>query len=90
MSVVGIEAMNVFAGTAFLNVRDLAEHRKLDTSRFEGLLMKEKTVTLPYEDPITYAVNAAKPIIDALSAEEKIVLRWLSLVLNRVLILVSR
>ena len=71
MSLVGIEAMNVFAGTVYLDVKKLAEHRKLDTSRFENLLMKEKTVALPYEDPITYAVNAAKPLIDALSPEEK-------------------
>lgn len=71
MKQVGIEAMNVFAGTTFLNVSKLAEHRGLDTTRFENLLMKEKTVALPYEDPITYAVNAAKPIVDALSAEEK-------------------
>lgn len=71
MNQVGIEAMNVFAGTAFLNVQKLAEFRELDTSRFENLLMKEKTVALPYEDPITFAVNAAKPLIDALSDEEK-------------------
>jgi len=68
---VGIEAMNVFAGTTYLNVEKLAEHRKLDTTRFENLLMKEKTLALPYEDPITFAVNAAKPIIDALSPEER-------------------
>ena len=71
MNPVGIEAMNVFAGTAYLNVKKLAEHRKLDTARFNNLLMKEKTVALPYEDPITFGVNAAKPIVDALSPEEK-------------------
>lgn len=71
MTVVGIEAINVFAGTTYLDVKKLATHRKLDTSRFENLLMKEKTVALPYEDPITFAVNAARPLIDALSNEEK-------------------
>lgn len=71
MSIVGIEAMNLFAGTAFIDVNKLARHRKLDMSRFENLLMKEKSVALPYEDPITYAVNAAKPLVDALSPEEK-------------------
>lgn len=68
---VGIESMNVFAGTAYVDVRKLAEHRKLDMSRFENLLMDEKSVPLPYEDPITYAVNAAKPLIDALSQDDK-------------------
>ncbi len=33
--------------------------------------MKEKVVALPFEDPITFAVNAAKPIIDSLSEEER-------------------
>jgi len=67
----GIEAMNIFAGTAFLDVRKLAEHRNLDRRRFDNLLMKEKSVALPYEDPITFAVNAAKPLIDSLLPEEK-------------------
>jgi polyketide biosynthesis 3-hydroxy-3-methylglutaryl-CoA synthase-like enzyme PksG len=67
----GIEAMNVYAGTAYLDVRKLAEHRGLDMRRFDNLLMKRKSVPLPYEDPITFAVNAAKPLVDALSAQEK-------------------
>ena len=71
MSTVGIEAMNVFAGTAYLDVDKLAAHRQLDTARFKNLLMKEKTVALPYEDPITFGINAAKPVVDALSPEEK-------------------
>ncbi len=68
---VGIEAMNVFGGTAYLNVEELAVHRKLDLQRFENLMMKEKSVALPYEDPVTCGVNAAKPIIDSLAKEEK-------------------
>jgi polyketide biosynthesis 3-hydroxy-3-methylglutaryl-CoA synthase-like enzyme PksG len=71
MNIVGIESVNVFGGTVFLNVDKLAMHRNLDMSRISNLLMKEKTVALPYEDPITFAVNAAKPIIDNLSEEEK-------------------
>jgi polyketide biosynthesis 3-hydroxy-3-methylglutaryl-CoA synthase-like enzyme PksG len=71
MSMVGIEALNAFAGNAYLNVEKLAKHRKLDTTRFSNLLMKEKTVPLPYEDPITFGVNAAKPLIDAMSPDEK-------------------
>ena len=67
----GIEAMSVFGGMAYLDVRELCDHRGLDMPRFENLLMQEKTVALPYEDPVTFAVNAAKPIVDALSAEER-------------------
>ncbi len=68
---VGIEAMHVFGGTAYLDVMKLAEHRKLDTARFENLLMKEKTVALPYEDPVSFGVNAAKPIVALMSDAEK-------------------
>ena len=71
MKTVGIEAINCFGGSAYLDVIQLAKHRSLDTSRFQNLLMKEKAVALPFEDPITYAVNAAKPIVDALTDEEK-------------------
>ncbi|QHI36094.1 Polyketide biosynthesis 3-hydroxy-3-methylglutaryl-ACP synthase PksG [Kordia antarctica] len=71
MKVVGIEAINVHAGAACLDVKKLAAHRNLDMNRFENLLMKEKTVALPYEDPITFGVNAARPIVDALSPEER-------------------
>lgn len=67
----GIEALNIFAGTAYCDVADLANHRQLDPKRFENLLMEQKTVVLPFEDPVTFAVNAAKPIIDALSDAEK-------------------
>lgn len=68
---VGIEAMNVYGGTAYLDVMQLARHRNLDTARFENLLMKEKAVALPYEDPVSYGVNAAKQVVDALSDGEK-------------------
>lgn len=62
----GIEAMNVYCGSASLNVAELARHRHLDNDRFENLLMKEKTVPMPYEDSISNGVNAAKPIIERL------------------------
>lgn len=71
MSVVGIEAINAFAGSAYVNVDKLARHRKLDVTRFANLLMKEKTVALPYEDPVSFGVNAARPLIDAMSPDEK-------------------
>lgn len=71
MKSVGIEALNVFAGTSYVDVEKLAIHRGLDTARFHNLLMEEKTVALPYEDPVTFGVNAAKPILDALTPQER-------------------
>jgi polyketide biosynthesis 3-hydroxy-3-methylglutaryl-CoA synthase-like enzyme PksG len=66
----GIEAINIYCGSAAIDVAELAKHRQLNTERFENLLMKEKTVPMPYEDPISNGVNAAKPILDALTKEE--------------------
>ncbi|WGS47003.1 hydroxymethylglutaryl-CoA synthase family protein [Burkholderia sp. JSH-S8] len=71
MNMVGIEAMNLYAGVARLDVEALARHRGLDMRRFENLLMKEKTVALPCEDPVTFAVNAARPIVDTLTQQER-------------------
>ncbi len=71
MQSVGIEMLNIFGGSAYLDVDQLASHRGLDKTRFDNLLMKEKSVALPYEDPVSLGVNAAKPIIDALSEHEK-------------------
>ena len=67
----GIEAINVYCGSAALDINDLAKARHLDNDRFQNLLMKQKTVPMPYEDPISNGVNAAKPILDRLSQEEK-------------------
>ncbi|WP_067499190.1 hydroxymethylglutaryl-CoA synthase family protein [Actinoplanes sp. TFC3] len=71
MTSAGIEAMNVFAGTAYIDVAKLAAHRGLDTARFHNLLMQEKSVALPYEDPVTYGVNAAKPLLDAMTPADR-------------------
>jgi polyketide biosynthesis 3-hydroxy-3-methylglutaryl-CoA synthase-like enzyme PksG len=71
MSAVGIEAINVFAGSAYVDVAKLAGHRKLDMTRFANLLMKEKSIPLPYEDPVTFGVNAAKPLIDAMTPDDR-------------------
>lgn len=71
MMPVGIEAINVFGGSACLDVEQLARHRQMDTDRFANLLMKEKTVALPNEDPVSFAVNAAKPVLDRLSPAER-------------------
>lgn len=68
---VGIEALGIHGGAASLDVRQLCLHRGLDMPRFDNLLMREKTVALPFEDPVTFAVNAAKPLVDALPAEER-------------------
>jgi polyketide biosynthesis 3-hydroxy-3-methylglutaryl-CoA synthase-like enzyme PksG len=68
---IGIEAINFYGGRTFLNVRSLFEARQLDLRRFDNLMIQRKSVALPCEDPISYGVNAAKPLLDQLSNEDK-------------------
>lgn len=67
----GIESINAYVGRAYLEVRELFEARGLATERFSNLMMREKSVNLPCEDPVTNAVNAARPLVQALSPEER-------------------
>jgi polyketide biosynthesis 3-hydroxy-3-methylglutaryl-CoA synthase-like enzyme PksG len=71
MVLVGIEALNVFGGSVFVEVEQLARSRHLNVARFENLLMKQKTVVMPWEDPVSFAVNAARPILSSLSQQER-------------------
>ena len=71
MTQVGIEAMNVFGGSAFVEVIELARHRELDDTRFQNLMMHQKAVALPVEDPVTFGVNAAWPIVASLTEAER-------------------
>jgi polyketide biosynthesis 3-hydroxy-3-methylglutaryl-CoA synthase-like enzyme PksG len=71
MTPVGIEALNVYGGAAYVDVKELCAYRGLDIQRFENLLMSEKTVALPCEDPVSFAVNAARPLVDRLSESER-------------------
>lgn len=68
---IGIEAINLYAGRAAISVHDVFVGRGLNLSHFDNLLMKQRSVHLPWEDPVSCAVNAAKPLIDALSEEER-------------------
>jgi polyketide biosynthesis 3-hydroxy-3-methylglutaryl-CoA synthase-like enzyme PksG len=64
MSEAGIEALNVYCGLAQIPVRTLFEGRGLDVARMGNLMMDNRSVALPFEDPVTNAVNAAMPIVD--------------------------
>ncbi len=68
---IGIEAINAYGGQTYLDIRTLFEARGLDLERFDNLMMEKKAVGLSCEDPVTNAVNAAKPIIDELSEADK-------------------
>lgn len=61
---IGIEKMNLYAGSLVLDIEKLAIARNRDVKYFKDeLLIDKKSQNVDYEDVITMAVNAAKPII---------------------------
>jgi polyketide biosynthesis 3-hydroxy-3-methylglutaryl-CoA synthase-like enzyme PksG len=68
---IGIEALNVYCGVAQIPVPVLFEARGLDPARLDNLMMAERSVALPFEDPVSNAVNAALPILEQMSPEER-------------------
>lgn len=68
---IGIESINTYCGQTSLDIKTLFEARGLDLTRFDNLMMQQKSVNLPCEDSVTTAVNAAKPILDPLSQAQR-------------------
>lgn len=61
---IGIEKINIYAGSLVLDIEKLAIARERDVKFFkEELMLDSKSQNVDYEDVITMAVNAAKPII---------------------------
>ena len=71
MKKVGIQKLGLYGGCVVVDVAELAAYRGMDMTRFENLLIREKSAALPFEDPVSLAVNAAKPMLDTLSQEDK-------------------
>ncbi|WP_462186296.1 MULTISPECIES: hydroxymethylglutaryl-CoA synthase family protein [unclassified Frankia] len=63
MTEVGIEALDVYGGSLAVEVRAVFDGRGLDHRRFGNLEMHRRSVALPFEDPVTNAVNAAAPLL---------------------------
>ena len=68
---IGIEKINVYAGSLVLDIEKLAIARNRDVKFFkEELMLDSKSQNVDYEDVITMAVNAAKPIISEQDKED--------------------
>jgi polyketide biosynthesis 3-hydroxy-3-methylglutaryl-CoA synthase-like enzyme PksG len=68
---VGIEKINFYSGQTYVGVKEIFEVRGLSLDRYNNLMLEKKSVALPCEDTVSFAVNAAKPIIDSMTPEEK-------------------
>jgi polyketide biosynthesis 3-hydroxy-3-methylglutaryl-CoA synthase-like enzyme PksG len=67
----GIERLGFYGGRAVVDIREIAQLRRLDLARFDNLLVRRKTVHFPWEDPVSFAANAAKPLLDRLPDEAR-------------------
>ncbi len=69
MSNIGIEKLNVYAGVAAIDSMELFRGRDLNPSRIQNIQQQRRSLGLGFEDPVTNAVHAAKPIVDMLGAD---------------------
>jgi polyketide biosynthesis 3-hydroxy-3-methylglutaryl-CoA synthase-like enzyme PksG len=68
---IGIESIGVYCGVAGVGVPELFRARGLDDQRQQNLMMQRRSVALPCEDVVTFAATAARPVVDALTEEER-------------------
>lgn len=62
---VGIDDLNLYSGTLSLDVAEVARARGFDPTLPERQGIVRRALPPAWEDPITLAVNAAKPIVEA-------------------------
>jgi 3-hydroxy-3-methylglutaryl CoA synthase len=67
---VGIDDLNVYTGTLTIDFSEIAAARKISQKNLDLVQFVRRSVVPNYEDPVTLAVNAAKPIVAAAGRDE--------------------
>jgi 3-hydroxy-3-methylglutaryl CoA synthase len=62
---VGIDDLNLYASSLCIDYASIASARPYAESMLDHVRFLRRSLLPPYEDPVTLAVNAAKPIVDA-------------------------
>jgi polyketide biosynthesis 3-hydroxy-3-methylglutaryl-CoA synthase-like enzyme PksG len=62
---VGIDDMNVDGGTLAVETRTIAEARGFSERDLAAVEFDRRSVIPPWEDPVSLAVNAARPLVEA-------------------------
>jgi 3-hydroxy-3-methylglutaryl CoA synthase len=65
----GIEDLNLYAGPWCVRFADIARARGHQARTLEAVGFESRSVLPPFEDPVTIAVNAARPIVDDLGRD---------------------
>jgi len=67
---IGIEKLNLYGGSLFLDQEKLAQARGLDPAKVvKDFLIDTRTVIPPFEDTVTMGANAAAPLLDSVDPE---------------------
>jgi 3-hydroxy-3-methylglutaryl CoA synthase len=65
MNHIGIEKLNIYGGSLYLNQEELAKARGLDPAKVvKDFLIDTRSVLPPFEDTITMGANAAAPLLE--------------------------
>ena len=66
---VGIDDLNIYGSTLSLDFSEVKLARGFSDKEFNKIRFTRRSVVPIYEDSVTLAINAAKPIIDKVGAE---------------------
>jgi 3-hydroxy-3-methylglutaryl CoA synthase len=66
---VGIDDLNIYGSTLAVEFAEIAVARGFSAQELHAARFQRRSLLPPYEDPITLAVNAAKPLVDAAGPE---------------------
>ncbi|XRQ09903.1 hydroxymethylglutaryl-CoA synthase family protein [Actinomadura welshii] len=61
---IGIDDLNVYGSTLTISAADIAAARGTPRKRLSQWRLDGRSLVPPYEDPVTLAVNAARPLVD--------------------------
>jgi len=64
VATVGIDNLNIYASSLAVESSHIAEYRNISSKLMDDIGFKQRSIIPPFEDPVTLAVNAAKPLID--------------------------
>jgi len=65
----GIDDLNLYASTLAVDFADIVAARRISPGLLEDIGFARRSVLPTFEDPVTLAVNATKPIVDAAEGE---------------------
>lgn len=67
---VGIDKINIYSGPLAIDTATIAMYRQVSSKIIEDIGFNSRSIIPPFEDPVTLAVNAAKPLIDETSPND--------------------